>query len=104
MWVVGEVTENGQRAEQAALFPLGPLHHIQNHSTPAGLPCPGEHLRLRPLLRNRLTKTTKYVPKERTDQGSRKKIQPSKEEIANLSDAQFKTLVIGMLKEIVEYG
>ena len=32
------------------------------------------------------------------------KIQLSDEEIANLSDAQFKTLVIRMLTEIVEYG
>ena len=32
------------------------------------------------------------------------KIQLSKEEIANLSDAQFKTLVIRMLTELVEYG
>ena len=32
------------------------------------------------------------------------KIQLSNEEIANLSDAQFKTLVIRMLKEMVEYG
>ena len=32
------------------------------------------------------------------------KIQPSDEEIANLSDAQFKTLVSRMLKELVEYG
>ena len=32
------------------------------------------------------------------------KIQPSNEEIANLSDAEFKTLVIGMLTELVEYG
>ena len=32
------------------------------------------------------------------------KIQLSNEEIANLSDAQFKTLVIRMLTEIVEYG
>ena len=31
-------------------------------------------------------------------------IQLSKEEIANLSDAQFKTLVIRMLTEMVEYG
>ena len=29
------------------------------------------------------------------------KIQPSDEEIANLSDAQFKTLVIKMLTELV---
>ena len=32
------------------------------------------------------------------------KIQLSNEEIANLSDAQFKTLVIRMLKELVEFG
>ena len=32
------------------------------------------------------------------------KIQLSQEEIANLSDAQFKTLVIKMLTELVEYG
>ena len=30
--------------------------------------------------------------------------QLSDEEIANLSDAEFKTLVIRMLTEIVEYG
>ena len=32
------------------------------------------------------------------------KIQPSDEEIANLSDTQFKTLVIRMLTKMVEYG
>ena len=32
------------------------------------------------------------------------KIQLSNEEIANLSDTQFKTLVIRMLTEMVEYG
>ena len=32
------------------------------------------------------------------------KIQLSNEETANLSDAQFKTLVIRMLTELVEYG
>ena len=32
------------------------------------------------------------------------KIQLSEEEIANLSDAQFKTLVIRMLRKMVEYG
>ena len=32
------------------------------------------------------------------------KIQLSKEEIANLSDAKFKTLVIRMLTELVEFG
>ena len=32
------------------------------------------------------------------------KIELSDEEIANLSDAQFKTLLIRMLTELVEYG
>ena len=32
------------------------------------------------------------------------KIQLSEEELANLSDAQFKTLVIKMLTELVEFG
>ena len=32
------------------------------------------------------------------------KIQLSDEEIANLSDAQFKTLVIRRLTELVQYG
>ena len=32
------------------------------------------------------------------------KIQLSNEEIANLSDAQFKTLVIRKLTELIEYG
>ena len=32
------------------------------------------------------------------------KIQLSDEEIASLSDAQFKTLVIRMLTEMIEYG
>ena len=32
------------------------------------------------------------------------KIQLNNKEIANLSDAQFKTLVIRMLTELVEYG
>ena len=32
------------------------------------------------------------------------KIQLSNEEIANLSDADFKTLVIRILKELIEYG
>ena len=46
----------------------------------------------------------KHGPNERTDQSSRKKVQLSDREIANLSDAEFKTLVIRILTEIIEYG
>ena len=45
----------------------------------------------------------KNGPSERTDQSSRN-IQLSDEEIANLSDAEFKTLVIRMLTELAECG
>ena len=44
----------------------------------------------------------KYGPNERTDQNS--KIELSAEEIANLSDAEFKAQIIRMLTEMVEYG
>ena len=33
LWVAKEVTENWQTAEQAALFPLGLLPHVQCHNT-----------------------------------------------------------------------
>ena len=41
LWVAGGVTENLQRAEQAPLLHIGPLPHVQHHSS-------GEHLSLRP--------------------------------------------------------
>ena len=68
----------------------------------SGLPHPGEYLRLCPLLRNRRPET-KNGPNERTNQNSRK-IQLSNKVIANLPDAEFKTPVIRMLIEMVEYG
>ena len=44
----------------------------------------------------------KHGPNERRDQNSRKKKIINEMEISNLSDAQFKTLVIRMLKELSE--
>ena len=32
LWVLEEMTESQRRAEQGALFPLGPLPHIQHHN------------------------------------------------------------------------
>ena len=46
----------------------------------------------------------KYNPNKRTDQSSRKKIQLNDGEIVNLSDAEFKTLVVRMLTEMIGYG
>ena len=100
MWVDGELTKNRGRVEQAAYFPLRPLPHIEHHST--GLPCPGGYLRLLPLLVIGGQRQRNMAQmKEQTE--APEKIQLSNEETANLSDAQFKTLVIRMLTETVEY-
>ena len=64
-----------------------------------GLPHTGEYLRLQPLQHNWCTKTKKYGSHERTDQNFRKRL--SYKETDNLSDAEFKTLVIGMLTEMM---
>ena len=57
--------------------------------------CPGEHLRLHPLLLNRCTKTKKKNMTQMKKQiKAPEKIQLSDEEITNLSDAEFKTLGI----------
>ena len=44
----------------------------------------------------------KYDSNERIEQNSRKEL--NKTEITNLSDAEFKTLVIRMLRELTEYS
>ena len=56
LWVAQEMIECRQRAEQAALFPLRPLPHIQCHNA-SGLPRPGEHLRLCPVEHNKHAET-----------------------------------------------
>ena len=61
-----------------------------------------EYLRLCPLLHNRSTETKKNMAQMKEQIKAPEKIQPSNEEIANLSE--FKTLVIRMLTEMVEYG
>ena len=55
-----------------------------------------------PLQHNRCSKTKKYGSNERTDQTPEKEL--SDEEITNLSEAEFKTLVVRMLTEMIQYG
>ena len=100
MWEAEGVAETRWRVEQAPLLPLGPSPKYSVTVQQHWLPRPGEHLRLRPLLCNRCAKAKKNGPNERTDQSSRKNID---EEIAHLSDAQFKTRVIRKLTELVEF-
>ena len=49
-----------------------------------------------------MEKTKKYGPNERTDQNSRKRIKQNGD--SHLSDAEFKTLVIRMLRDLIEYS
>ena len=64
-----------------------------------GLPGPGEYLRPCPLQYNWCTETKKYEQQIKTPEK-----QLTNQEIPNLSDAEFKTLVIRMLTEMVEYS
>ena len=62
---------------------------------------PGEYLRFHPLQHNRCAETKKYGPNERIKIPEK---ELSDKEVANLSDAEFKTLVIRLLTEMIEYG
>ena len=84
------------------MLPLGPSPTYSGTALQPALPRPGEHLRLCPL-KNRRAKTKKKKMAQMTEHfKAPEKIQLNEEEIANLSDAQFKTLVIKMLTELVE--
>ena len=103
LWVAGEVTESWQRAEQAVLFPLSPLPHRQYHSAATWVAPPWGTPKAPPLtMRNRHEETEKNAQMKEQIKGPKVKL--SNEEIANLSDAEFKKLVIRMLTEMVEYG
>ena len=67
------------------------------------MPHPGEHLRLCPLYITGAMRQKKKAQMREQIKAS-EKVQLSDEEIANLLDAQFKTLIIRMLTELLEYG
>ena len=82
------------------LFDTFPIY--SNTTQQFGLPCTGEYLRLCPL-------NVTDEPRQRNmakikEEIKTSKIELSDEEVANLSDAEFKTLVIKMRTEMVEYG
>ena len=97
MWVVGEVTENPQRAKPAALFPLRNPQHTASQGSDMGCPA-----LMNPLLPNRCARQKKMAQMKEQFKAP-ENIQLSNEEIGNLSDAQFKTLVIRMLQELTGY-
>ena len=100
LWVAGEVTESGLRAKQATLFSTRPLPHRQHQNAAIRVDSPHLIPKAPPL--TMLQVCQEIRPKWRNR--SNFKIQLSDKQIANLSDAEFKTLVIKMLTEMVEYG
>ena len=103
LWVVQEVTESCLRAEQVALFPLGPLPHRQCHCEVMWVASPWHFPRFCSILCNKLPET-KNMTQMKEQIKAPEKIQLTNEKIANLSDAGLKTLVIRMFTELVEYG
>ena len=87
----------------APLLPLGPFPVYSITAQGTVLLRPGKHLRLRPLKSLMHQDKKKKKMAQMTEHfKAPEKIQLSEEEIANLSDAQFKTLVINTLTELVE--
>ena len=86
-----------------AIAPSQPLPHVQHHSATTSVTPPRKHLRLLPFkLQTHQDKKKKKKAQMTKHFKAPEKIQLSEEEIANLSDAQFKTLVIKTLTELVE--
>ena len=87
-----------------ATAPSRPLPHIQRHSTAATSVTPPQGTPKAPPLKVTDAPRPKKKKKAQMTEHFKapEKIQLSEEEIANLSDAQFKTLVIKTLTELVE--
>ena len=86
-----------------AIAPSRPLPHVQRHSTVTSVTLP-QGTPKAPPLKVTDAPTQKKVAQMTEHFKAPEKIQLSEEEIANLSDAQFKTLVIKTLTELVEFG
>ena len=102
LWVAGEMTENRLRVEEAVLFPLGPSPTYSTKIQLCGLPYPGETSGSAPYYVTDAWRQRNMA--QMKEQFKAPKIELRIEEIVNLSDAEFKTLVIKMLTEMVEYG
>ena len=102
LWVVVEVTESWLRAEQEVLFLLGPCPHIQHHHTVTWVTLPWQIPKAPPL-------NVTGSPRQRNMAQMKEQIKtPEKErrdkDIDNLSDAEFKILVIRMLIDMIDFS
>ena len=89
--------------EWAPLLPLGPSPTHSATEQPPALPRPGEHLRPHPFTEHVCQDKKKKMAQMTEPFKAPEIIQLSSKQIANLSDAQFKILVIRTLTELVEF-
>ena len=85
------------------MLPIGPLPHIQCHSTATSVTPPWWTPKAPPPYIIGAPRK-KEMAQMKAQIRAPEKIQLSKKEIANLSVSQFKTLVIRMLTELVAFG
>ena len=85
-----------------AIAPSQPLPHVQHHSAATSVTPPRGTPKAPPLKVTDAPRQKKKMAQMTEHFKAPEKIQLSEEEIANLSDAQFKTLVIKTLTELVE--
>ena len=86
------------------MLPIGPLPDIQHHSAARRVTLPWGIPKALPLYATGAPRQKKKKKAQMKEQIKAPEIiQLSNKEIANLSDAQFKTLVIKTLTELVEF-
>ena len=88
--------------EAGTIVPSRPLPHVQRHSAATSVTPPRGTPKAPPLKVTEAPRQKKKMAQMTEHFKAPEKIQLSNEKIANLSDAQFKTLVIKMLTELVE--
>ena len=99
---MGEVTENWQKQSKWHCSLSDPPPHTVSQHLDVGYPALVNTRGSAPLCSRCIERKKMAQMKEQIK--APEKIQLRNEEIANLSDAQFKTLVIGMLTELVEFS
>ena len=103
--IVGSGGSDWKSAESgaSATAPSWPLPHIQYQNSATSITLPPWTLKAPPPYVTGVPRQKKMAQMKEQIKAP-EKIQLSNEELANLSDAQFKTLVIRKLTELVEFG
>ena len=84
------------------IAPSLPLPHVQCHSAATSVTPPRGTPKAPPLYVTDSPRQKKKIKAQMTEQIKTPEKELSDQEIANLSDAEFKTLVIKMLTEMIE--